>query len=70
MYIMHTQPVPSQISLGRHEMDEKGVATMNTYTINAPGIGAIGKYANQTDAQAALRYLPYSIRTTATIERS
>ena len=68
MYIMHTQPVPSQISLERHEMDEKGV-TMK-YTINAPGIGTIGRYATITEAQAAMRYLPYSIRTTATIERS
>ena len=40
------------------------------YTINAPGIGHIGQYATHTDAQEAMRYLPYSIRTTATIERS
>lgn len=40
------------------------------YTIIAPGIGIIGKYATHTDAQAAMRYLPYAIRTTATIERS
>lgn len=40
------------------------------YTITAPGIGIIGRYATITDAQAAIRYLPYSIRTTATIERS
>ena len=40
------------------------------YTLTAPSIGIIGKYATATEAQAAMRYLPYTIRTTATIERS
>lgn len=40
------------------------------YTIHTPSIGVIGRYATIDEAQAAMRYLPFSIRTTATIERS
>lgn len=43
---------------------------MNTFTIYAPSIGHIGQYATTDEAQAAIRFLPYSVRHEATIERS
>lgn len=43
---------------------------MNTFTIYAPSIGHIGQYTTSDEAQAAIRYLPYSIRREAVIERS